>query len=71
MNPLALMLSPFLAYGLVSQVLYEIRGRGLPEPFLRARWIQALCAAILQYGIVRILPFHPFDWLAPGAMLRP
>lgn len=71
MNPLALMLSPFLAYGLLSQVLYEIRGRGLPEPFLRTRWIQALCAAILLYGIVRNLPFHPFDLLAPGAMLRP
>jgi Protein of unknown function (DUF2752) len=70
LNPLTVTLSPFLSYGLVSHALYEIRGCGLPQPFLRARWIQALCAAIILFGIVRNLPLHPFDLLAPGAMLR-
>lgn len=70
MNPLTLVLLPFVAYGLVSSALLELRGQGLPEPFLRAAWIRALCAAIILFGIVRNLPTHPFDWLAPGAMLH-
>ncbi len=70
MNPLTFVLLPFLAYGLVSHALFEIRGRGLPQPYLPAVWIRALCAAILLFGIVRNLPFHPFTLLAPGAMLH-
>ena len=70
MNPLTVVLLPFLAYGLISHVLFEIRGRGLPQPTLPAAWIRALCAAILLFGILRNLPFHPFTLLAPGAMLH-
>ena len=70
MNPLTVVLMPFLAYGLASHVLFEIRRRGLPQPFLRAEWVRALCAAILLFGIVRNLPFYPFTLLAPGAMLH-
>ena len=69
MNPLTVVLLPFLTYGLASSALFEIRGRGLPQPFLRAGWIRALCAAIILFGIARNLPMHPFDLLAPGAML--
>jgi hypothetical protein len=32
--------------------------------------IRALCALIVLFGIVRNLPFHPFDLLAPGGMLK-
>jgi len=70
MNPLTVVLLPFLAYGLASFALLEIRGRGLPQPFLRAVWIRALCAAIILFGIARNLPLYPFDLLAPGAMLH-
>jgi hypothetical protein len=70
MNPLTVTLLPFLSYGLMSSFLYEVRGRGLPQPFLRQVWIEALCAAIILFGIARNLPLHPFDLLAPGAMLR-
>jgi Protein of unknown function (DUF2752) len=70
MNPLTVVLAPFLTYGLVSSALLELRGQGLPQPFLRAVWIRVLCAAIILFGIVRNLPMHPFDWLAPGAMLH-
>jgi Protein of unknown function (DUF2752) len=69
MNPLTVVLLPFLSYGLVSSALFELRGRELPQPFLPAVWIRALCAAILLFGIARNLPMHPFDLLAPGAML--
>ena len=70
MNPLTVVLLPFLSYGLISSALFEFRGKGLPEPFLRAVWIRALCAAIVLFGIVRNLPMHPFHLLAPGAMLH-
>jgi len=70
MNPLTVVLAPFLTYGLVSSALLELRGQGLPQPALRAVWIRALCAAIILFGIVRNLPIHPFDCLAPGAMLH-
>jgi Protein of unknown function (DUF2752) len=70
MNALTVTLLPFLSYGLVSFLLLELRGRGLPAPFLRAGWIRALCAAIILFGIARNLPVHPFDLLAPGAMLH-
>ena len=68
MNPLTVVLLPFLTYGLASFALFEIRGRGLPQPFLRAVWIRALCAAIILFGIARNLSLYPFDLLAPGAM---
>jgi hypothetical protein len=70
MNPLTVLLLPFLGYGLASHQLFEIRGRGLPQPSLPAVWIRALCAVILLFGIVRNLPFHPLVLLAPGAMLH-
>jgi hypothetical protein len=65
LNPLTMVLLPFLTYGLASFALFEIRGKGLPQPFLRAVWIRALCAAIILFGIMRNLPLHPFDLLAP------
>ena len=66
LNPLTVVLVPFVTYGLASSALFEIRGQGLPQPFLRPVWIQALCAAIMLFGIARNLPVHPFDLLAPG-----
>jgi uncharacterized protein with PQ loop repeat len=71
MNPLAIVLLPFLAYGLASHALFQLRGRWLPAPFFSANWIRALCAAIIVFGIARNLPIHPFSLLAPGAMLHP
>jgi hypothetical protein len=55
---------------LASFALFQIRGRGLPQPFLRAVWIRSLCAAIILFGIARNLSLYPFDLLAPGAMLH-
>jgi Protein of unknown function (DUF2752) len=70
MNPLTVVLLPFLAYGLASHLWFEIRGRGFPQPTLPAVWIRALCAAILVFGIVRNIPYYPFNLLVPGAMLH-
>lgn len=70
MNPLTCVLLPFLTYGLASEALRRVRGRGLPQVFLPAASIRVLCGLIIVFGIVRNLPVHPFDLLAPGAMLR-
>ncbi|HEY1676223.1 MAG TPA: DUF2752 domain-containing protein [Candidatus Sulfotelmatobacter sp.] len=70
LNPLTVMFLPFVSYGLVSEGLIHLRGRGLPQVFLPAIWIRALCAVVVLFGIVRNLPFHPFNLLAPGAPLH-
>ncbi len=71
LNPLTVLLSPFLTYGVASYAFFQFRGRYLPRVFLPAIWIQALCAVIILFGIARNLPIHPFDLLAPGALLHP
>ncbi len=68
LNPMAVLLLPFVAYGLTSEALLQLRGRGLPHLFLPASWIRALGVAIVLFGIARNLPVHPFDLLAPGAL---
>jgi hypothetical protein len=70
MNPLSVALFPFLAYGLICESIQYLRPQSLPQMTLPGKWIRALCAAILLFGIVRNLPFHPFNLLAPGAMLK-
>jgi hypothetical protein len=71
LNPLTVLLLPFLLYGAASYALFELRGRYLPRVFLPAVWIRALCAVIVLFGIVRNIPLHPFELLAPGGMLHP
>src|SRR5579864_3071422 len=39
MNPLMILCLPFVVYGLASHVLLALRGRGLPQVILPARWI--------------------------------
>ncbi|HZQ95507.1 MAG TPA: DUF2752 domain-containing protein [Candidatus Sulfotelmatobacter sp.] len=70
MNPLSVALFPFVAYGLVCEAVFYWRGKRLPQLTLRGTWIRGLCAAILLFGVARNLPFHPFDLLAPGALLK-
>ncbi len=71
LNPLTILLLPFLAYGTASYALFEIRGRHLPRIFLPEVWIRALCGLIILFGLARNIPFHPFDWLAPAGTLHP
>jgi len=70
MNPLMIVMLPFVTYGLVSAALLELRGKGLPEVVLPATWIRAFCVAVIVFGIARNLPLYPFDLLAPGALLH-
>ena len=70
MNPLMIVMLPFVTYGLVSAALLELRGNGLPEIMLPAKWIRAFCVVVVLYAVARNLPLYPFDLLAPGAMLH-
>ena len=70
MNPLTVILLPFLSYGLMSEVLVQTRGIRLPQPALSAGQIRALFVVIVLFGVVRNVPVQPFAWLAPGAMLH-
>lgn len=70
MNPLTMLLLPFVAYGLLSELLTGFRGRGLPQPRLSSRAIYSLGCVVVLFGVIRNLPMQPFSWLAPGAMLR-
>jgi len=70
MNPLTVILLPFLIYGLMSEALIGMRGRGLPQPAFSAGQIRVLFAVIVLFGVVRNLPVQPFALLAPGAMLH-
>src|ERR1700741_336490 len=70
MNPLMMVMLPFIIYGLVSAALLELRGKGLPEVKLPANCIRAFCAGVILYAIARNLPLYPFDLLAPGALLH-
>jgi Protein of unknown function (DUF2752) len=58
LNPLTVLLLPFLVYGMASYALFELRGQHLPRLFLPANWIRALCAVIILFGIARNIPFH-------------
>ena len=70
MNPLSMLLFPFLAYGLTREAISYLRGQPSPQFALPGAWIRALCALIVLFGLVRNLPFHPFELLAPGGMLK-
>lgn len=69
MNPLTMLLLPFIAYGLASEGLRHLRGRGLPQPMLPGSWIRVLCGVILLFGVLRNIRAYPFNLLAPGALL--
>jgi hypothetical protein len=70
MNALTVILLPFVGYGLLSEIYRHLRGRPIVGTRLPANWIWALFAVIVLFGIARNLPFHPFDLLAPGALLH-
>ena len=70
MNPLTVVLLPFVGYGLAAEALLQIRGRRLTGWILPGFWIQVLCGVIVVFGVVRNLPIYPFNLLAPGAMLH-
>lgn len=64
-NPLMVISIPFLGYAIISQVLFYIRGKGLPQVIKHPFWIWAIFVLIIVYTILRNIPFYPFTILAP------
>jgi len=70
MNPLTVLLLPFVGCALAADAMVRIRGRRLTGWILPGFWIQVLCGIIVVFGVVRNLPVYPFNLLAPGALLH-
>ena len=64
-NPLMLLLLPFLGYSFLSFVSSFIVKKPLPDifAFTGCGWI--LFGAIVLFGILRNIPYFPFNLLAP------
>ena len=52
-------------YVFVSMVLLAVRGRGLPMWPARPRFLWASMIVLLVFGVLRNLPFYPFNILFP------
>jgi len=65
LNPLMVLLVPFVAYFLASHTMLAATGRPLRKVFVRSELIWALLGVVLVYWLLRNVPVYPFDLLAP------
>jgi hypothetical protein len=65
LNPLMVLLLPFVAYFLASHAMLAVTGRPLRKFFVRPALIWTLLGVILVYWLLRNLPGYPFTLLAP------
>ena len=65
LNPLMVLLLPFVAYFLASHAMLAVTGRPLRGFFVRPQLIWALLGVVLVYGILRNVPAYPLILLAP------
>jgi hypothetical protein len=65
LNPLAVLLLPPVAYGMLSIALQYVGRKPLPSKFIPAFWIWMLLAVIVLYWILRNVPYYPCTLLAP------
>ena len=65
LNPLMMLLLPFIVYFFASQALLAVTGRPLRTFFVRPAVIWTLLGVILLYWLLRNIPAYPFTLLAP------
>ncbi len=65
LNPLMILVLPFVVYGLAANSLKCFFNKKIPTLFLKSYWIWTLFAVIILYGIARNIPVFPFNYLAP------
>lgn len=65
LNPLMMLLLPFVAYFLASHAMLAVMGRPLRRFFVRPAFIWTLLGIILVYWLLRNVPGYPFTLLAP------
>jgi hypothetical protein len=66
LNPLAILLLPPTAYGLLVQACQFAGFKPPPTVFIPAFWIWTLLAVILAYWVLRNIPLYPFSLFAPA-----
>ena len=64
-NPLAVLLLPFLAYGLLLRITQLWKINFLPRIALSSRFISLSLFVVLIYMVIRNIPVYPFTYLAP------
>jgi hypothetical protein len=65
LNPLMMLLLPFIVFFFASQALLAVTGRPLRTFFVRPAVIWTLLGVILLYWLLRNIPAYPFTLLAP------
>lgn len=65
LNPLMILMLPYLGYSLLSSVMFGLRGRALPNLPTSPYWGWLAFWTVLIYGVLRNLPYSPFSLLAP------
>ena len=65
LNPLMVLLLPFVAYFLASHAMLAVTGWPLRRVFVRPELIWALLGVVLVYWLLRNVPAYPFTLLAP------
>jgi len=65
LNPLTVLVLPFLGYSYLSYVMSGIRGRPLPNVFVPAILIWIFMGILLLFWFLRNISIYPFSLLAP------
>jgi Protein of unknown function (DUF2752) len=65
-NALAVVLLPFLAWGLFASLVRSMGGPTLPVAGLNRRWATVGFAIVIAFTVLRNLPIAPFSWLGTG-----
>ena len=65
LNPLMVLLLPFIAYYFASHAMLAATGRPLRRFFVRPALIWSLLGIVLVYWLLRNVPAYPFTLLAP------
>jgi hypothetical protein len=65
LNPLMVLMLPYLGYSALSYAALGLRGRLLPEVLVSRLWAWLALGVILAYWVLRNLPLYPFSLLAP------
>lgn len=69
LNPLMILLLPFVSYSYICYTMEVFTGRLLYKPFIHPKLIWCLLYIIIAYWVLRNIPVEPFSWLAPQASL--
>jgi hypothetical protein len=65
LNPLMILMLPFIAYFFASHVKFAVTGGPLKAYFVRPVFIWMLLGIILVFWFLRNIPAYPFSLLAP------